>query len=318
MSGTAGEYAMQNNERGFDLLHEKPGSPSDEPPPREIPENLYNAFTMNGEIAVVSWYFDERAHGSDGVYITRLDYERAFKELEARVFKYYGNEVHAFYDALDDYSVSGKRVLIFGLTSCNCDAMALWKGAAEVYVVDYNRPFCAHDAVHTVTHDELKNLNIQFDFAISFSSFEHDGLGRYGDPIHPDGDLLAMRKAEQYLKADGILFLGVPLGPDCLCWNAHRIYGPVRLPLLLRGWLPLDVYSAYPSVFDCPLGVVRQPLLVLKKCVSNGEEYAERLMHRYKSNLICEHCKGWGTKDVKMLGQILEYMLRDLKIQPMP
>jgi len=92
--------------------------------------------------------------------------------------------------------------------------------------------------------------------------------------------------------------------------NAHRIYGPVRLPLLLRDWLPLDVYSIYPGVFEGAPGEIRQPLLVLKKCVSNCE-YTEQLMHRYTSNLACGHCKGDGTKDGKILGQILAFMLRD-------
>ncbi len=31
-----------------------------------------------------------------------------------------------------------------------------------------------------------------FDAAFSMSSFDHDGLGRYGDPLGPDSDLLAM------------------------------------------------------------------------------------------------------------------------------
>ncbi len=32
-----------------------------------------------------------------------------------------------------------------------------------------------------------------FDMALSISSFDHDGLGRYGDPLDPVGDLKAMR-----------------------------------------------------------------------------------------------------------------------------
>jgi Caenorhabditis protein of unknown function, DUF268 len=36
-----------------------------------------------------------------------------------------------------------------------------------------------------------------FDAGFSISSFEHDGLGMYGDPLDPDGDLKAMRKMKQ-------------------------------------------------------------------------------------------------------------------------
>ena len=279
-------------------------------PPINIPEALYNSFTMNGKVRVEHLYFDERTFGKN-VHISQRDYEKVFNALEDKSFKYYGDEVKTFYDALEDYSVSGKRVLVWGLAGCNCEAIALWKNAAEVYVVDYNKPICEHERVRTLTHEELQHLGVQFDFAISFSSFEHDGLGRYGDPVNPDGDLLAMEEAERYLKDDGILLLGVPLGPDCLCWNAHRIYGHVRLPLLLRNWLPLDVYSTYSSVFDAPHGEVRQPLLALKKCVAD-RHYADLIIDRFKSSLSSvSRRKDCGTKNEKILGQILEFMLLD-------
>ena len=42
-----------------------------------------------------------------------------------------------------------------------------------------------------------------FDFAASFSSIEHSGLGRYGDPIDPIGDLREMLKIKCMLKKGG-------------------------------------------------------------------------------------------------------------------
>lgn len=38
------------------------------------------------------------------------------------------------------------------------------------------------------------------DFAFSYSSWEHDGLGRYGDPIDPWGDVKAVELAACYIK----------------------------------------------------------------------------------------------------------------------
>ena len=61
----------------------------------------------------------------------------------------------------------------------------------------------------------LSNLDTsrtQFDAAISLSSFDHDGLGRYGDPINPDGDLEAMKTVQSVLNEEGLLFLTVPIG----------------------------------------------------------------------------------------------------------
>ncbi len=50
------------------------------------------------------------------------------------------------------------------------------------------------------------------DRALSLSSFDHDGLGRYGDPINPIGDLVAMETVKQDLRSDGLLFLTIPIG----------------------------------------------------------------------------------------------------------
>lgn len=76
-----------------------------------------------------------------------------------------------------------------------------------------------------------------FDVAIALSAFDHDGLGRYGDRLHPDGDLLAMRVAWRTLCPEtGRLLLSAPIGPDLVVWNVHRRYGPLRLPWLLGGW----------------------------------------------------------------------------------
>ena len=41
---------------------------------------------------------------------------------------------------------------------------------------------------------------IAFDAIVSFSGLEHDGLGRYGDPVNPYGDFSAMREIWLCLK----------------------------------------------------------------------------------------------------------------------
>jgi hypothetical protein len=77
-----------------------------------------------------------------------------------------------------------------------------------------------------------------------------------------------MKVAHETLKDDGILLLGVPLGKDALCWNAHRIYGKIRLPLLLKGWRCIEVFDIYDnSPFDesIKLGDHRQSLMILQK-----------------------------------------------------
>lgn len=53
---------------------------------------------------------------------------------------------------------------------------------------------------------------------------EHIGLGRYGDPLDPDGDLKAITQLRRVLASGGSLLLAVPLGRPRLMFNGHRIY----------------------------------------------------------------------------------------------
>lgn len=53
---------------------------------------------------------------------------------------------------------------------------------------------------------------------------EHIGLGRYGDPLDPDGDLKAMAELKRVLASGGNLIFVVPVGKPKIVFNAHRIY----------------------------------------------------------------------------------------------
>ena len=53
---------------------------------------------------------------------------------------------------------------------------------------------------------------------------EHIGLGRYGDPLDPEGTRKAARELVRVLAPGGNLFLAVPVGQPRLCFNAHRIH----------------------------------------------------------------------------------------------
>jgi SAM-dependent methyltransferase len=69
----------------------------------------------------------------------------------------------------------------------------------------------------------------------SLHAIEHFGLGRYGDPIDPDGWRKAMLSLQRVLRPGGRLYLSVPVGRECLCFNAHRIFAPQRVLDTLAG-----------------------------------------------------------------------------------
>lgn len=117
------------------------------------------------------------------------------------------------------------------------------QSTASIRTVDFNAPIVAPGmGISSMSHSELPGLlegsaTEPFDVIVSFSGIEHDGLGRYGDPIHPNGDLAAMQEMWSCLKPGGLLLLGIPTcSHDILIYPQHRIYGPARLKRLLRGF----------------------------------------------------------------------------------
>ena len=102
--------------------------------------------------------------------------------------------------------------VVFGSTSPWYESLLLAAGAAHVTTVEYNKLTYNHPNISTLLLSNLNKEELHFDAAFSFTSFDHDGLGRYGDPINPDGDLEAMKTVQSVLNEQGHLFLTVPIG----------------------------------------------------------------------------------------------------------
>jgi SAM-dependent methyltransferase len=58
---------------------------------------------------------------------------------------------------------------------------------------------------------------------------EHIGLGRYGDPINPEGWILGLKELQRVLAPGGQLLLSTPCGIPCVHFNAHRIFKPTYI-----------------------------------------------------------------------------------------
>ncbi len=75
---------------------------------------------------------------------------------------------------------------------------------------------------------------------------EHIGLGRYGDPVDPDGDLRAVSELKRVVRPGGQLLFVVPIGRPRLVFNAHRIYSYDQIVKYFDGF-SIEDFSLVPD-----------------------------------------------------------------------
>jgi len=88
-------------------------------------------------------------------------------------------------------------------------------------------------------HADLVQLPFANDSINSLScmhTIEHVGLGRYGDPLDPGGDLKAFAELKRVCGVKGNLLIVVPVGVKKLQFNTHRIYDPYDIVKYMAGF----------------------------------------------------------------------------------
>lgn len=81
-------------------------------------------------------------------------------------------------------------------------------------------------------------------------ALEHFGLGRYGDRLDPDGHLRGLTALHSLLKPGGWFYLSVPIGPQRIEFNAHRVFGVDYLLRLLGDRFDVDAFSYVDDAGD--------------------------------------------------------------------
>ena len=189
-------------------------------------------------------------------------------------------------EALIRFPLAGKQVLVGGSITPWVEVTLAVAGVGSITTSDYQERVVASDVTTFVHVGAIARSS--FDAIVSFSSIEHDGLGRYCDPINPNGDYAAMAEFRAWLKPGGLLFLGVPVGPfepyRLFGGNKHRIYGSQRFSNLTRGFklLHSDFSRLKPQMGGAMwpsgqlaekaavLGAGMQPIHVLQKPAAAG------------------------------------------------
>lgn len=215
-------------------------------PPARVPADMRSAYTMGETVPLMRWYLNDITSGA----LMWTPQSRWWKpeKVRRRGVSYYGETDAFVYRAIEEHPIAGRSVVIVGSEFPWYECIATGFGAT-VTTIEYRRVDCRIPGLRVMTPEEFARRPRRFDAAISISSIEHDGLGRYGDPLNPDGDLQAMQRFRELLEPGGTLFLSVPVGPDAVVWNAHRIYGPRRLPRLFAGWRQRAAYGFDERLF---------------------------------------------------------------------
>lgn len=106
----------------------------------------------------------------------------------------------------------------------------------KVWAVDQRKYPVSHPNL-TFLQADICNSGLPsefFDTAISLSTVEHIGIGFYGDPVHEQGDVDAIKELRRVLKPGGKLILTAPFGVARDSWQ--RTYDSARLDRLLSGF----------------------------------------------------------------------------------
>ena len=100
-----------------------------------------------------------------------------------------------------------------------------------------------------------------FDAICSLSAIEHIGLGRYKDPLDPDGDIKTLNKVREWLKPGGWCYFDVPYTPEgyflyntnkCRCYDDRALlerFGPHEV---------LGVANVTNTAFQQPIPTANQ------------------------------------------------------------
>lgn len=91
---------------------------------------------------------------------------------------------------------------------------------------------------------ELKDEFIEYTDSLScLHALEHFGLGRYGDPVAYDGHLLGWENLYRILKKGGKFYFSVPIGPQRVEFNSHRVFSLEYLLRICEGRYNIDFFS---------------------------------------------------------------------------
>ena len=138
------------------------------------------------------------------------------------------------------------KILICGSVSPWIESICFANQFTNITTSDYEVRNVEDDRIKFVHAHDIGDT--KFDLIISFSSIEHDGLGRYGDPINPHGPFNAVNEFYESLNDNGYLMCGIPvlpeekkLKPTRIVKNRHVIFSKKDVEKLFKKFKIHDI-----------------------------------------------------------------------------
>jgi len=107
------------------------------------------------------------------------------------------------------------------------------------------RPLDLQIADYTGVHGSILAMPFNDCSVLSLSCLhviEHIGLGRYGDPIDPDGSVKAAREIVRIIAPGGRAYVSMPIGRPRVQFNGQRVFDPVEVLQMFAG-LTLNTFA---------------------------------------------------------------------------
>jgi len=249
----------------------------------QLSQSMVSLLTHNNTVSLEDWYLNDASAGMKKQQTLVYSREWVEKYVEAwrngTVYDSYMGASEQIDLAAAQVDIAGKRILVIGSQWPWLEFVLLAREPKEIVTLEYGKFQSEHPSWSFIRPQEFRTRYQdgslpQFDLIFSFSSVEHSGLGRYGDPLNPWGDIIAIAQAWCVSTPDAHLVLGVPTdvvkkdgspGEDTISFNAHRIYGPKLYPNLVANWR--FVWPG-PGNRETPVPAVRwthQPVFIFSK-----------------------------------------------------
>jgi len=154
-----------------------------------------------------------------------------FNVLSSKAYEDFGEHPHDFTiwecgyaaEALNKFTTPGQTVLDVG------SYLPFVLGLSAFYDVtslDVRcRPQFGREKCVVCDARSLDLPSDSFDVVVSLCTVEHFGLGRYGDPFDPEGDVKGFAEMARVLKPGGVMIWTTAVGPkSVIIYNANRVY----------------------------------------------------------------------------------------------